>query len=852
MKKLLSLWLLLIPFCAFSQEICGNEIDDDNNNLIDCYDPGCEGDCPNTFFIGSDTPQCTYIPPVAPTFSLQNVWRTDKVYKMDARQNVVVGDVDGDGMNEVIGIEEGKANGIYIFDGSDGSFEDSIISPIIDMFMISAAIADCDKDGIAEIFIVSRSPNAKLYCYEYDGSNYIEVYSSDSVVGYLDEANWDRMTPAIADFNGDGIPEVYLGNQIYNALTGDLIMEGGEAGSKGGQNNNTNNTTGNNRFEVFPVAADVLDSSIACPECDGLELVAGNQVYTLDFSDSSMAVKQSITGSSRNDGWTAVSDFDNDGDLDGIVIASRRLYVWDLQTNTQIGATFIAPVGIGGRPNVADFDGDDTLEIGLAANSIYYVIENDMTIKWSRISTDGSARTGSTVFDFEGDGKAEVIYRDEDTLYIFRGTNGDVISKFHCISGTRSEYPLVADVNIDGQAEIICACGGNDTGFIQAYNSPVQSWVSSRKIWNQHGYHVTNINDDLTVPIEQQWHHVVADSHILNNFLVQATYLKYDGRPAFSAPDDSISMDSIGMNLCLDGATDSITVIFDFFNTKNGAWPTPAGTAISFYNGDPFVAGSSLLGTTYTTVTLDSNESEHLTFNIPHPGDTFILYALANDNGLGSLPLTAHSTNIGECNFANNIDTVTITDCSSNLPLPVNLLSFEASLQDSEILLRWATGSEKDNSHFDIERKIEGGTFELIGTVQGKGTVNYTSNYLFIDRDVSSGHIYFYRLKQVDFDGKYEYSQIRSVKVIDENHGILEIHPNPTKGLVNLTYQSSLSEDEELEITLFNSTGKVVERKTVPCCNQDFTLNLASIRNGIYYIELRTKTEVIRQKLIKL
>ena len=849
---LLSLFFFFISTATYAQEICDNGIDDDGDGLIDCYDSDCEAVCPNTFFISNDTVECQYIPPVNSSFNLQSVWQTPAVDDMDARQNAVVGDIDGDGVNEVIAKDKDGTNNLFVFDGVTGAKEATITSPAIDVFMVSPAIADCDKDGYAEIFIVSQEPDGRLYCYEYNSatSTYDEIWKTTKTVGYNagnDSANWDRMSPAIADFNEDGTPEVYLGNQIYNAITGAKLMEGGNGGSKGGQNTNTNNTTGGNRFEVFPVAADVLEVSAACPDCDGLELVAGNQVYSLNFTTNTMTLRQSITGSNRNDGWTAVADYDGDGDLDGIVVSNRRLYVWNLQTNTQIGSTYTTSSGIGGRPNVADFDNDGDLEIGFAANSIYSVIENSMSLKWSITTTDGSSRTGSTVFDFEGDGNAEVVYRDEDTLYILNGVNGNIISRQLCLSGTRTDYPLVVDVNNDGQAEVVCACGGNTTGWIEVFNSPVQSWVTSREVWNQHGYHVTNINDDLTVPLEMQDHSIVADSVVINGFLVQATYLKYNGVPRFAAPDDSITMDSISMNLCVGGANDSLGVIFTVYNTNGGSWPTPAGTPVSFYNGDPFTAGATLLGSTATTQTLDTGESESLFFNIPTPGGTFILYALVNDNGLGTIPLSQPSSSIGECDFTNNTDNTPITDCSSPLPLPVDWLSFEAKYVSPNAVLNWSTATEENNSHFEISKSTNGVDFFPIGIQEGSGNSNTTKDYTFYDSDLIIGERYFYRIKQVDFDGKFDWSGVRAISIITEQKGIVTLYPNPTKGIMTVRYETAGS--ELFDVSISNIQGQqMIPTMHLESSSQIDTKDLAP---GVYILQIATEYETQTLRFVK-
>src|SRR5690606_26029590 len=130
-------------------------------------------------------------------------------------------------------------------------------------------------------------------------------------------------------------------------------------------------------------------------------------------------------------------------------------------------------------------------------------------------------------FDFNGDGAYETVYRDEKFLYIINGVTGEPFknelgedSKIECRSRTSSEYPIVVDVNGDGATEICVVCNTDDNvnasggdakineGQVRVYKSKGESWVPSRKVWNQHTYFNVNINDDLTIPRQQQKHHL--------------------------------------------------------------------------------------------------------------------------------------------------------------------------------------------------------------------------------------------------------------------------------------------------------------------------------------------------------
>ena len=150
-----------------------------------------------------------------------------------------------------------------------------------------------------------------------------------------------------------------------------------------------------------------------------------------------------------------------------------------------------------GYPIIADFDNDGEPEIGIAGKLEYVVYEIDGTARWQATVSDASNMTGSSVFDFEGDGKADVVYAGEDRLHIYDGDNGterlNASGSFdpadHA-SGTAHEFPILLDIDDDGSTEILLA-------------SNPDAWMPSRPIWNQHAYHITNVEDAGTIPAIQ-------------------------------------------------------------------------------------------------------------------------------------------------------------------------------------------------------------------------------------------------------------------------------------------------------------------------------------------------------------
>lgn len=395
------------------------------------------------------------------------------------RSIALIGDVDGDGMPEVV-VRDNGANRLYILDGVTGSLEVTINAPAFLSVANALAMADTDKDGFGEIYVTPNNQN--LYCYENDGT---------PKVGFaINSCGTSEAAPGIADFNGDGTPEIYVGNRIFHSQTGVLLASGG-AGSKGQ----------NLIYAWHPVAADVLPTGF-CTDCSGLELVCCNTVYSVDIPGGNLtAIPNNLSGLA--DGFTSVADFNGDGNLDIAVTSQGTVYLWDPLTGNQLGATFnLSGTALGGRPNIADYDNDGLPEIGAGGNSIYYVIDYDpvtdaLSTLWTQTTVDNSQMTTGSAFDFEGDGITEVVYRDENNLFIWDGATGAIKAQTQCGSATRTDFPTVADVNGDGTANIICICATTnqgDPGKVRVYESGGFPWISTREVMNQHSYSITNIN----------------------------------------------------------------------------------------------------------------------------------------------------------------------------------------------------------------------------------------------------------------------------------------------------------------------------------------------------------------------
>ncbi len=190
----------------------------------------------------------------------------------------------------------------------------------------------------------------------------------------------------------------------------------------------------------------------------------------------------------------------------------------------------------GGPLVVADFNGDKKPDIGLVTASSYVVFDAHGDVLWADFTTTdfSSKATGSTLFDFEGDGISEILYADEVEFHVYKGPGSGIIDEEYgyCSaellidpipnsSGTLNEYPIVVDVDNDGSSEIVISAydygtpGVGRQHGVRAFEDPTGHWVRTRRVWNQFDYHVTNINEDGTVPKSEQQNWKIKS---LNNF----------------------------------------------------------------------------------------------------------------------------------------------------------------------------------------------------------------------------------------------------------------------------------------------------------------------------------------------
>lgn len=424
--------------------------------------------------------------------------------------------------------------------------------------------------------------------------------------------------PTIANLTGGPGGHVVIGAAVIDG-DGRVVCEGQHG-------------TGSNFMGPISVVADV--------DLDGKpDIVAGNTVY-----DAQCRPKPGWP-SPLEDGLTAVADFTGDEHPEIVVVAAGRvrMHAWD-------GRLLWGPValpggGAGGPPTVADFDGDGRLEIGVASKSTYSVFRPFAAspVLWSRPTQDHSDVTGSSVFDFENDGRAEVVYGDECYTRVYDGRSGRELFAAPNPSCTTHENPVIADVNRDGRAEIVVATNSVcnfqcDWGYqygiahgITVWKDANDRWVGTRPLWNQHAYSVTNVGDDGSLPFPPLDHWRLEG---LNAFRKNPI-----GDPNYAAPDLAAEDLTVDRSSCPGG----LTVTARVYN--RGAVPAGEGVPVAFRS-DP---GGALYGVVETQTTILPGRYEDVVLELRSPPREPVgISVTVDDDGTGKGVL-------GECDEVNNV-----------------------------------------------------------------------------------------------------------------------------------------------------------------------------------------------------
>lgn len=179
----------------------------------------------------------------------------------------------------------------------------------------------------------------------------------------------------------------------------------------------------------------------------------------------------------------------------------------------------------------------------------------------------------------------------------------------------------------------------------------------------------------------------------------------------------------------------------------------------------------------------------------------------------------------------------------TGLALPVTIVDFTAQKQNNNVLLKWYATFETNFRRFEIERSVDGTGFYTISSVDG----NNLGNYHFIDAQLPSGPMAYYRLKLVDMDGSFSYSPVEAVR-LNNNISNAIVYPNPSAGPVKISLTQALKNNTQLRVV--DVAGRVVKTFSANKGVYSIDINVSGLSAGRYFILLNDQQQVIRQSLV--
>ena len=608
----------------------------------------------------------------------------------------LVGDLDGDGHPDILCFSlagqlpsnyGNNNNQMLVFDGVTKQLKATITmeSPVS---AFDAAAYGLVRTANGKGLIVVACIDYKLRAYDITSPTPNTPYWV-SDVNYGTGTNNYAVNVSFADFNGDGHPEVYVKNKIFNAENGKLLAE---AATTNTGNSFAHWTHYTHRKLSAPMAADICGD--ARPE-----LILGNEIYEASITNTNGTAGNSLTLVKQTapptgvpaDGHSQVADFNLDGHPD-VFISIRTTdmhqgtvycYVWDVFNQT-VSNPLTIPTSFSGKsiPLIADIDSDGALEIVIQNGSTdtynriqaykYNAATQSFSMMWGLHPDEDSFSNSFTAFDFNQDGLLELVICDQSTLRIVNGsgkshiTHNDtvpvyVLNSFPFSETTIMQYPVIADADADGAAEIV-SVGSTRLNILKSSGQP---WAPARPVWNQYMYNVTNINKDLSVPTTV-FNNATAFTdpngivrRPFNNFLQQATTLDHYGRPFVPLANISIAQ----APAIIYDDDNNLQVVVTVCNTGSFSFGSPLHIATYTASGELLQAeeqDQDLAPGECITMTLTYPFSVISQFSNPIP-----LRIVFNDQGNGIAQYGGLQT---ECDTSDNSCSVDGRPCEITLP----------------------------------------------------------------------------------------------------------------------------------------------------------------------------------------
>ena len=741
---------------------------------------------------------------------------------------VIPADLDGDGDVDLASANYAGNTISVVKNNGDGTFSTNVdYTTGSSSNPISITSSDLDGDGDIDL-AAANNTNSKVSVFINNGSG---VYAAK--VDYTTGTNPGSVTTADAD--GDGDMDLVVAN--YSSANISVLMNNGDGTFAA----KVDYSAGAGSYSVITADMDGdgdMDAATANADASTISILMNN-------GDGTFAAKVDYSTGSNPINVTS-TDVDGDGDID-VAVANNGPSTISVFKNNGDG-TFAAKVDYAVGSNInfispADIDGDNDMDVAVLSNANPGYISvlknnNDGTFTDKSDYRTGASPQAAAFSDLDGDGDIDVAV-----------VNGNEASISVLLNDTSSTSPNGNSLELGGTGYVLSS---TSLGNFGTGNFTLEAWVKTTSVISKvlfgkrfsasHGsFFVFSLTADGRMGMELD-----EDEFGTNYSATTGVGSVNDGNWHHIA----FTRDGTTITYYIDGVQDSQYTTDGIANINNGT-EFSIGTRYA----DGFGYGGFFIGSiedvrvwsvARSSSEIANNRNVQLSSGLFRLEANYLFNEQTGSTTVDTVTSANNGTLYGDAQF-------------SIVVLPVELSSFSVSPKNNSVELKWNTATEVNNYGFEVERTVVSHqssviSWNKVGFVEGNGTTNAPKEYSFLDKNLSTGN-YLYRLKQVDRDGKFSYSQEVEATIANapKEFTLEQNYPNPFNPSTVISYQ--LPVNGHVTLKVYDVIGREVAtlvNEVKEAGRYSATFDASVLSSGIYFAKIQSSDNVRLKKMMLL